>query len=45
MNARDGFEALLEEDGNIVSIDDFLRNAPPGCLFCRLGDLGEGGDD
>jgi hypothetical protein len=44
MSAADGLDALFEED-DIVSVDDLLRDAPPGCLFCRLGDLGEGEDD
>jgi hypothetical protein len=44
MSAADRLDALFEED-DIVSVDDLLRDAQPGCLFCRLGDLGEGEDD
>jgi hypothetical protein len=45
MNAADGFDELLEEDDGIPAIDDLLRDAPPGCLFCRLGNVSEGDDD
>lgn len=45
MNAAGGLDALFEEGEDSLSIDDLLRDAPPGCLSCRLGDLGEGADD
>ncbi len=27
-----------------ASVEDLLRDAPPGCVYCRLSDL-EGDDD
>ena len=42
MGGADEFNELFEEDEDSLSIDDLLRDSPPGCLFCRLG---EGGDD
>ena len=46
MRVADGLDLLPEdEDSETLSLESFLRDAPVGCLFCRLGELGEGDDD
>lgn len=45
------WDALLDddEDSTILDheecVDDLLREAPDGCLYCRLSELGDGDDD
>ena len=49
MEARERLAQLDEEEDDFdlfreSSIEDLLRDAPPGCFYCRLRDL-EGDDD
>jgi hypothetical protein len=46
MDVTDGLSLLLEQDDeDTFRVEDLFQDSPPGCLFCRLGELEEGEDD
>ena len=49
MQDAEGDDLLDDDDSLVLSreecVDELLRETPAGCLYCRLGELGDGDDD